>query len=61
MTRQQGIIKAWQLKNPNSNDLTELDKLCEFEYLNYLDQCDACHEKPKTIDEYLNEKITPLK
>lgn len=57
MTRQEGIIKAYQEKHgfPPENPVA----LMEFEYLNYCESCDHCGEQPIPFDTWIKETINP--
>lgn len=61
MTRKEGIIKAWQVKNKKPF-LTPPKEIFETEYLNYCELCDYCHEEPlfksKWLDEPIRQKLS---
>ena len=58
MTRKEGIIKAWQLKN--NKYLTPPKEIFETEYQNYCELCDYCHEEPLTKDKWLDQPIRQI-
>lgn len=57
MTRKEGIIKAWQLREDKQKYLTPQIEIFETEYQNYCENCDYCHEEPLTKAEWLEQPI----
>ena len=59
MTRKEGIIKQWEQTHKKQINAAEHVKLLNFEYQNYAELCEFCHEKPKTKSAWLSEAIIP--
>lgn len=61
MTRKEGILLEWLKPSSIKKQALNNGDVLEFEYNNYCELCDYCHEKPKTMYAWLNETINPLK
>ena len=63
MTRKEGIIKQWADNRPTNVKITieQEQKLLTSEYMNYVELCSFCMEKPLIKSEWLEQKIIVAK